>query len=251
MSPHDWNASDYDATNAGIIALGRKVLDRLPLQGNETVLDAGCGTGVLTAELLQRLPDGHVIALDASPSMLQAARERFRGDPRVDVKQGDLYALDLAGRKVDAVFSTATFHWIKDHEALWQGIHGALKPGGRLVAQCGGEGNIESVRQAFLTVSARDPYADHVGGWLPNHFAGAVETERLLLAAGFSEARCWLEPTPVFPADLSKHLREVILGAHKERLPAELFEPFAAEVDTLLGERESVDYVRLNIDAIA
>ena len=251
MSPHDWNAEDYDATNAGIIELGRRVLDRLPLDGDETVLDAGCGTGVLTAELLERLPHGRVIALDAAPSMLAAARERFAGDSRVEVVQGDLYALDLGDRSVDAVFSTATFHWIKDHDALWRGIRGALVDGGRLVAQCGGEGNIDSVMQELVAVSEQDPYAEFVGGWLPNHFAGAEETEQLLLAAGISEARCWLEPAPVHPADVSKHLREVILGAHKERLPADLFEPFAAAVDARLGERDSVDYVRLNIDATA
>lgn len=251
MTPHDWNADDYDATNAGIIELGRVVLGRLPLAGTETVLDAGCGTGVLTAELLERLPEGRVIALDAAPSMLEAARMRFAGDPRVNVVQGDLNALDLGGTEVDAVFSTATFHWITDHAALWRDLRGVLRCGGRLVAQCGGEGNIAVHEQAFLEVSAREPYAEYVRGWMPTHFAGAEETERLLRAAGFGEAKCWLESTTVRPADMGKHLREVMLGAHKERLPDELFEPFASDVEALLDERDSVDYVRLNIDAAA
>lgn len=251
MTPHDWNAPDYDATNAGVIALGLEVLGRLELKGDETVLDAGAGTGVVSAALAARLPDGHVIAMDASPSMVAAARERFADAANVEVVQGDLNDLDLGVRKVDAVLSTATFHWVKDHDRLWQNLRAVLKPGGQLVAQCGGAGNIESVRSVYLDVASRDPFAEHVGDWEPTYFATPEDTEASLRGAGFSAARAWLEPRPVYPEDITKHLREVILGAHKERLPADLFDPFATAVEADLGGKTMVDYVRLNIDATA
>lgn len=251
MAPHDWNAEDYDRTNAGVIALGHEVLERLVLKGDETVLDAGAGTGAVSQALAERLPDGHVIALDAAPQMVEHARERFADTPNVEVMQGDLHALDLGGRTVDAVFSTATFHWVKDHALLWRNLRGVLNDGGQLVAQCGGEGNIESVRRAYSEVAARDPFASYVGDWHPTHFASAEETERLMIEVGFTKVDAWLEPRPVYPEDVGKHLREVILGAHHERLPDELFEPFAEQVTELVGGETMVDYVRLNIDAVA
>jgi len=251
MAPHDWNAEDYDRTNAGVIALGHEVLERLVLKGDETVLDAGAGTGAVSQALAERLPRGHVIALDAAPQMVEHARERFAGTTNVEVVQGDLYALDLGGRTVDAVFSTATFHWVKDHALLWRNLRGVLNDGGQLVAQCGGEGNIESVRRAYSEVAARDPFAGYVGDWHPTHFASAEETERLMIEVGFTKVDAWLEPRPVYPEDVGKHLREVILGAHKERLPDELFEPFVEQVTELVGGETMVDYVRLNIDAVA
>jgi trans-aconitate 2-methyltransferase len=183
--------------------------------------------------------------------MVEHARERFADTPNVEVVQGDLYALDLGGRTVDAVFSTATFHWVKDHALLWRNLRGVLSDGGQLVAQCGGEGNIESVRRAYSEVAAREPFAEFVGDWHPTHFANIEDTFHLLDDAGFTHIKAWLEPRPVYPDDLGKHLREVILGAHKERLPEDLFEPFAQQVEELIGGETMVDYVRLNIDAVA
>lgn len=249
--PHDWNASDYDETNAGIIALGAEVLDRLKLSGDETVLDAGCGTGVLSAELADRLPRGRVIALDGAPQMVEFARKRFAGRDDVEVVQADLNELDLGERRVDAVFSTATFHWIKDHDALWHNLRAVLREGGQLVAQCGGEGNIAVIREAYTAVSDRPPYADFVGDWSPVYFAPPELTEQRLKQAGFSSARCWLEQREIVPGDFGKHLREIVLSSHLERLPEELRERFAQDVERELGAVSKLDYVRLNVDAVA
>lgn len=249
--PHDWNASDYDATNAGIIALGGEVLGRLRLNGDETVLDAGCGTGVLSAELANRLPRGRVIALDGAPQMVEFARKRFAGRDDVEVIQADLNELDLGDRQVDAIFSTATFHWIKDHDALWHRLRAVLRDGGQLVAQCGGEGNIAVIRAAYTTVSDRPPYAEFVGNWSPVYFAPPDLTERRLKEAGFSSAKCWLEQREIVPDDFGKHLREIVLSSHLERLPETLREPFAQDVERELGAVSKLDYVRLNVDAVA
>ena len=145
-------------------ALGREVLGRMQLRGDEVVLDAGCGSGRITQALLERLPRGRVVAVDASPSMVDAARERL-GDA-AEVRLADLLELELE-EPVDAVISTATFHWIADHDHLFRRLRAALRPGGQLVAQCGGEGNIDVLRSHASSIVARDPYAEHFRDWRP------------------------------------------------------------------------------------
>src|SRR3954454_13774735 len=131
--PRDWNAASYQRVSAPLEAMGREVLDRLELDGDERVLDAGCGTGRVTAALVERLPRGHVIAVDGSPAMVEEAGARL-GDA-ADVRVADLLELELDA-PVDAVLSTATFHWIADHDRLFTRLRDVLRPGGRLVAQC-------------------------------------------------------------------------------------------------------------------
>lgn len=251
MTPHEWNAREYDHTNAGIIALGGEVLERLPLNGDETVLDAGCGTGAVTQLILQRVPAGRVIGVDASAQMVEHARSRFSAAQNVEILQADLSELDLGDARVDAVLSTATLHWIHDHATLWRNLRAAMRDGAPLAAQYGGAGNIASVLEVATPLQEQAPYAEYLSGFAPHNFLGPEETEALMRAAGFSDVRAWLEERPVHPEDLGKHLREVILGAHAERMPPELFEKFAKEIDTTLGNRNSVDYVRLNIQATA
>jgi trans-aconitate 2-methyltransferase len=247
-STRQWDGQSYDRISAPMEALGREVLQRLALRGDEIVLDAGCGSGRITQALIERLPRGRVIAVDASQSMVDAARERL-GD--ADVRLADLLALELA-EPVDAVISTATFHWIADHERLFGRLHAALRPGGQLVAQCGGEGNIDVLRGHAKEVLAREPYAEHFVGWQPPwNYADPQETERRLLAAGFSSARCWLAPAPKRPEHAREFLATIVLGPHVQQLPAELREPFMDDVLAVLGEPVVVDYVRLNIDATA
>jgi trans-aconitate 2-methyltransferase len=225
------------------------VLERLDLQGSETVLDAGCGSGRVTEALIARLPRGRVIAMDASESMVQAARARL-GD-RASVVRGDLLELGCS-EPLDAIFSTATFHWISHHDRLFARLRGALVPGGRLVAQCGGEGNITALRARAGTVLAREPYASHFEDFVaPWNYASAETTERRLRAAGFTQARCWLEPAPTRPEHPAEFLATIVLGPHVQHLPEELRECFMADVLEQVGEPVVVDYVRLNIDAIA
>ena len=145
VSTRTWDAATYDRVSAPQVSWSEAILDRLELQGDELVLDAGCGSGRVTELLLQRLPKGRVIALDADADMVRATRERFAGDPRVEVVHQSLSEMELA-EPVDAVFSGATFHWVLDHDELFARIGRATKPGGRISAQCGGEGNIAHVK---------------------------------------------------------------------------------------------------------
>jgi trans-aconitate 2-methyltransferase len=230
-------------------ALGRQVLERLRLRGDETVLDAGCGSGRVTEALIERLPRGRVIAVDASSSMVQAAHERL--GPGADVRLLDLLELELQA-PVDAILSTATFHWIADHERLFARLHAALRPGGQLVVQCGGEGNIDRLRGIANQVLAHAPYAEHFVAWrAPWNYAAPQATEARLRAAGFAHAHCWLTPAPTQPEYPREFLQTIVLGPHSQRLPEPLRELFMDDVLAALGEPVIVDYVRLNIDAIA
>jgi trans-aconitate 2-methyltransferase len=245
-----WHGATYDRLSTPMEAMGREVLERLPLDGDETVIDAGCGSGRVTEALLERVPRGRVIGVDASASMIDAARERL-GD-RVELYVGDLATFDL-GIEADAILSTATFHWIADHDALFARLRAHLKPGGRLTAQCGGHGNIASVHAAARATMAVAPYAPHFEGWHgPWNFATPQDTERRLAAVGFAEARAWLMERPVTPDDPHAYLTEINLGAHLGRLPAGLRAGFVDEViERLGGPPITIDYVRLNIDATA
>src|SRR3954468_17881204 len=245
-----WDGAAYDRLSTPMEEMGREVMDRCELRGDETVLDAGCGSGRLTERLIDRVPDGRVVGVDVSASMIGAARKRLGAD--ADLRVADLVGLDLGGETVDVVFSTATFHWIADHDALFGSLRRALRPGGRLVAQCGGAGNIALVHAAARQAGEDPPFRPHFEGWHgPWNFGTPEETERSLKDAGFTDVRCWLAERPVHPDDPREYLRTINLGAHLERLPPDLHESFLDAVLARLGERPTIDYVRLNIDAVA
>src|SRR3954449_13207800 len=152
-----WDGAAYDRLSTPMEQLGREVMERLELRGDETIVDAGCGSGRLTQLLMERVPDGRVIGVDASASMIDAGRERL-GDA-ADLRVGDLVGLDLGGATVDVVFSTATFHWIADHDALFASLRQALRPDGRLVGQCGGGRDRASVHRAAPPRAGAPPRA--------------------------------------------------------------------------------------------
>jgi trans-aconitate 2-methyltransferase len=239
-----WDARTYDRLSRPQQEWASAVLERVAgrLPKEATVLDVGCGTGRVTEAVLELVPDGRVLAIDASQEMVDVAGERL-GD-RARVWRQDV--LDLALEEpVDAVVSTATLHWVPDHDRLWQRLAAALRPGGILEVQCGGQGNIDRVREVIDAVAAESfPELD---GWSPWVFAGPQETHARLEAAGFVSLRCWLEERPTRPDDLAGFVRSSILPAHMARLPEERREPFAAAV--LERVREPLDYVRLNVSA--
>jgi trans-aconitate 2-methyltransferase len=244
----DWDGARYDRLADPQAKWGRTVVGRLELSGAEIVLDAGCGSGRVTEELLRRLPEGRVIALDASESMLEQARKRLASaNGRVRFVRADLLELgpDLLGADapVDGVFSTATFHWITDHDWLFRNIAGVLRPGGQLVAQCGGKGNLDRLLRIVRSLGAK-----RAGTWL---YASPDETSARLRNAGFVDVRVWSHPesTP-FPssASLADFLEAVCLREHLATLPPDGRRPFTERVAAALPE-PVIDYVRLNITA--
>ena len=225
------------------------------MRGDEAVIDAGCGTGRVTELLLARLPEGSVLAVDGSSAMVEAARRRFIGEPRVRVERQDLLSLEVE-ECVDLIFSTATFHWIADHDRLFENLARALKPHGRLVAQCGGEGNIARATRATMETMEEERFRDYFVGWQDDkYYADASTTADRLEAAGFEEVETWLhDEVAAFDSidELARFLGAVVLGGHLERLPEEERDPFVAEVAEKVAAvdgRPALDYVRLNITA--
>lgn len=246
--PPDWNGAAYDRLADPQTRWGRAVLDRLELGGAEKVLDAGCGSGRVTEALLHRLPRGSVVAVDASASMLNRARERLsRWSGQTRFVEADLLELGPAMlgplAPVDAVFSTATFHWVTDHDRLFSNLAAVLRPGGQFVAQCGAEGNIDHLLEAVRSLGG-----ERAGTWL---YASAAATEARLRAAGFVELEVWTNPEPTpFPDDesLGDFLEAVCLREHLAALPVPERRPFVEAVVARLPGRV-IDYVRLNVVA--
>jgi trans-aconitate 2-methyltransferase len=247
--PREWDAETYDRVSDPQFAWGMEVLERLELRGDESALDAGCGSGRVTAELRKRLPEGELIAVDGSEAMIAKARERLGEGASYLV--ADLSELRLA-EPVELIFSTATLHWILDHPRLFERLREALVASGRLVAQCGGQGNVAEHTEVIAEVSALPEFASHLGGmegmW---NFAAPEETEGRLRGAGFSEAHCWLEPKPVTPDRPLEFISTVTLVPHLAKLPEELRRPFAEKVLERSEAPLTLNYIRLNIEARA
>lgn len=245
----DWDAKSYHRVSVPHEEWARSVLDRLPLVGDETVLDAGCGSGRVTGLLIERLPRGRVIAVDGSPSMVEQVREVLR--PGDEALVADLTDLELA-EPVDAVFSSAVFHWVLDHDLLFEKLRAVLRPGGRIAAQCGGAGNIDRLREVCDEVAAREPYAEYFEDFAqPWNYASAEETQARLESADFEEARCWLQPWTIEPPEPAEFLRTVCLGPHVDRLPEQLRDRYVEDVLRAEPQPLQLDYVRLNIEARA
>jgi len=256
----EWNSSAYHRLSQPQVSWGKKVLARLRLRGDEIVLDAGCGTGRLTAELLDALPRGRVVGVDLSQNMLGSAREHLltQSAARVRLVVADLLHLPFAG-VFDGIVSTAAFHWVLDHDQLFGNLRHALRPGGWLEAQCGGGPNLMRLRRRADALGATPRFAAFFSGfrepWLYQNAEGAAETLR---RAGFVNIRTSIEPAPTVLQDAPQYkefLRNIVLRQHLTLIPTEALR---AEFMENLAEQAaaddpafSLDYWRLNLSATA
>lgn len=247
--PADWEADKYSRTATPQREWSEAVLDRLELSGDETVVDAGCGSGNVTEDLLAKLPDGRVIGVDGSPSMIEEATARLGDDPRTSFICQDLAKLKL-DEQVDHVFSNATFHWIADHDALFRSLAGATRPGGSLIAQCGGRGNVAEVIDALGVVNRQAPFAEIFGEYDdPWNFAGPEETEIRLIDAGYEDVECWLEERVAHPEDPRGFFEASFLAPARQVLDDEQFTEYTDRLLAEMGQPASFNYVRLNMTA--
>ncbi|HJU19848.1 MAG TPA: methyltransferase domain-containing protein [Stellaceae bacterium] len=246
IAQQNWLAERY-AVNAGFVpALGAPVLDLLAPQPGERVLDLGCGDGVLSEKIAAA--GAEVVAVDAGPDMVAAARARG-----LDARVMDGQRLDFTA-EFDAVFSNAALHWMRDQEAVLAGVYRALRPGGRFVAEMGGHGNTAAILVALSAVLARRGLdAQRLNPWW---FPSAAAYRKKLEAAGFTVAEIAIVPRPtVLPGSVEPWLDtfcEPFFGAlpEPERGPAraetaDLLRP------VLMDETGTwvADYVRLRFRA--
>jgi trans-aconitate 2-methyltransferase len=253
----NWDANLYEDASSVQQRWGVALLDQRTWRGDEHVLDAGCGTGIVTEELVKRVPRGRVVAIDNDPMMIEKATPRLgRYSERTRVLAGDILALPDVGT-FDVVFSNAVFHWIQDHDRLFEELLRHLKPGGELLAQCGGEGNLERVRKVTEGLRQEEPFAPFFRGWKApwNYEDDASTTERLFIT-GFVHADASLKAAPVtFPDDetFARFANAVILRPYLGALPTpqlrgELLGRFVERMEQL-GHGRTLDYVRLTIRA--
>jgi trans-aconitate 2-methyltransferase len=241
----EWDADTYDRLPLPHERWGDGVISRLALQGHETVVDLGCGTGRDAERLLELLPRGRVVAIDGSQQMLKALRDRLTGRlDRVDVVHADVRAPFTVPQVADAVISVATLQWLPDHAAVFGRVAAVLRPGGHFVAEAGGHGNVTAFRRALAAVSGDD-------GATVWNFPTVDETVANLRVAGFEEIDVTLVPAPIRLEDgeqLQTYLATVMLGAQLRDLRPDDRRPFVRAVAARLPE-PVVDYVRLQVSA--
>jgi trans-aconitate 2-methyltransferase len=257
MPAREWDSTAYHRVSAPQTSWGAKVLSRLELRGDETVLDAGCGTGKLTKELLERLPDGRVVAVDLSINMLRTAREHLAPDFGKRVSFVLLNVLDLPfQRSFDGIFSTATFHWVLDHDRLFRSLSRALRPDGWLHAQCGGGPNLAQLRERIATLKVDPPFMEFLGDYQdPWYYSDAETAASRMRSAGFIEVETGIEPAPTQFEDAQRYtefVSSVIAHPYLDRLPALLQSQFMQRLTAQAGADNppySLDYWRLNLKA--
>ena len=232
-----WDGVAYDALPLPHEQWGIRTIEALNLQPNETLLDAGCGTGRDAQLALAQLPNGNLVCVDQSTTMLDQCRTRFGDDARVRILEGDLdQALPVKAESVDAIMSVAALHWLAHHNNVWQHFYNALKPGGRIATDCGGFGNLE---KTLALVPQIDPNIK-----FPNwYYANVSDTEALLKAAGFVDIEVSLRPHPTPLPD-----KETLATYLKTLVFREWNDDQIAKMSELLTDN-TLDYVRLEVRA--
>ena len=252
----EWNSEAYHRLSSPQVSWGKKVLSRLKLKGNERVLDAGCGTGLLTAELLEALPRGRVVAIDLSQNMLSTARAHLAQEfgSRLHLLACDLLGLPFR-RVFHAVVSTAAFHWVLDHDQLFRNLHDVLVPDGCLEAQCGGGPNIARLRDRANALATTSAFANYFAGFRePWLFEDAEDAAQRLRNAGFVDVETSLEAAPTVLDDAAHYnefVRNIVLRRHLENIPEPAERDRFMAILTQQAARDDppflLDYWRLNL----
>ncbi|MEL6477428.1 MAG: class I SAM-dependent methyltransferase [Pseudomonadota bacterium] len=248
-APEDaWSADRYARNARFVTDLGGAVFDLLAPEAGERILDLGCGDGVLTERIAAAGAD--VLGVDASPDMVAAACARG-----VVAEVADAHALAFDA-PFDAVFSNAAMHWMTEPDAVLAGIARCLRPGGRLVAEFGGMGNVAAIRTAIIAVLARDHgiATDLRDIW---YFPSAAEHWNRMEQAGFDVIACDLIPRPTsIGTDMQTWLATLAAPA-LAALPETTRAAAAREIEALLrpalcdaAGNWTADYVRIRLKAI-
>jgi len=254
----EWDSATYHKVSEPQFAWGLKLIETLALCGNEVVLDAGCGSGRLTAELLKRLPEGRVIAVDLSENMLRSARELLEPHykDKITFLHSDLRELKIKS-EADVVFSAATFHWIPDRGRMFKRLFAALRDSGRLIAQSGAAGSLSRFWEIANEAIAGEPFAEHLRDFKRQQdYLDPDLTASELREAGFRDIDVSVHDAPVQFLNegmFQQFIRTVNMKNHLERIPEALHERLLKQISArsaACGNPLQLDYRRINVRAM-
>ncbi|MCW4025296.1 MAG: methyltransferase domain-containing protein [Candidatus Bathyarchaeota archaeon] len=251
-----WDAQDYQKNSSNQYRWAQELIPKLHLNGNETLLDIGCGDGKITAEIAKHLPNGKVVGIDSSQEMIILAQTSF---PNITFQHADARNLPFQD-EFDRVFSNAALHWILDQKRVLASVFHSLKSGGSLLFQMGGKGNAKDILALFDEMLLEDAWLGFFEGFtFPYAFLDATEYRELLVDAGLVPVRVELIPKTmklVGAEGLAGWIRTTWLP-YTERVPAGLRDSFVMELvkcylkthpETADGE-VTLDMVRLEVEA--
>ena len=256
----EWNPADYAANSASQQSWAEELISRLRLQGDESILDVGCGDGKVSAALARMVPAGRVLGIDISPTMIHFARSTLERHANLEFELMDARRIRTS-RRFDIVFSNAALHWVDDHPAFLAGVAEILRSGGRLMVSCGGRGNAHDVFLAVRAVMRRKrwqqcfrnlekPYffysPEEYRQWLPRLGFDSKSVELVNKVTMFSDAlkfAGWLRTTWL------PYTQRVPL-AEREEFIENVVQRYLARHPTDTDGRVHVKMVRLEIDAV-
>ena len=246
MNPQSWNSSVYEKNARFVTTLGAPVVELLTPKAGERILDIGCGDGVLTRKLGEF--GCEVVGVDSSPDFIASAQALG-----VDAKLMSAYDIDYSG-EFDAVFSNAALHWMKDPDKIIGKVYRALRPGGRFVAECGGQGCVETIHGALIKELYRRGYDGQAAS--PWYFASVDDYQGRLEAAGFDVTTIQLIPRPTpLPGDVmgwletfSDNFTSVLPQADRRQFLEDVREAIRPTLCDAAGNW-TADYVRLRFEA--
>ena len=259
----NWNPEEYARNSSAQLTWARELIDRLKLDGSETVLDVGCGDGKITAEFVRVLPDGFVLGTDSSPAFIDYARSHYPPERFPNLRFEMIDARQLSSdRSFDLIFSNAALHWVDDHLAFLSGCARLLRPGGRLVVSCGGKGNAADIIAVLESIIRQPTWSNYFTDFeFPYYFYSPQDYRPLLDTAGLRANRLEL-----VEKDMIHSGREEMAGwirttwlPYLQRVPVHLREKLIDEVvEAYLAinplddkGRSHVRMIRLELEAAA
>jgi trans-aconitate 2-methyltransferase len=257
-----WDAETYDEVSNTHEEWARKIISSKTWTGNETIMDAGCGSGRITKILTKLVPLGKVFAIDNDLNMIKKTKDNLKGFKNVNIIQSNLVDIDFnkIQSKFNIIFSNAVLHWILDHYTIFKNFYDLLLADGQLLIQCGGYGNLQKAVSTFNIVRDSAEFKEYFSKWKDQwNFAKPDATEKILKEIGYRDINVNLQDYPVTFKDknsYSIYLKTVVLGPYLKCLPSEKLQDNFLQRIIQIKEKEStqepiltLDYKRLNIIA--
>jgi len=239
-----WDARTYDQVSRLVqYKWGQQVIKWRKWRGNEIVMDAGCGSGLLTKQLAKQVPRGKLYAVDIDSTMIKQAKRNLKSFDNIEIIHSSFTDVKVP-RRMDVVFSNSALHWVQDHRKAFQNFWQMLKPmnsnditdinassdsnnnntdsSGQLLIQCGGYGNLQEIIAILERITELDQFKEHFADWKqPWHFAKAEDTSKLLQEIGYVNTKVYYSDDCVtLPNRLiyTKFVKTVVMKSYLDHL---------------------------------